>query len=233
LVEKIQPEEKPVSLNGSTQESETSDGYATQFSDEQIRMAKELLTREFMLHRERLWRTVQTRMDPRLYGRVDPDDVLQEAYLDAMKRVKHFAEELSYTPFVWLRLVVGQTLINVHRRHIGAKKRDASLERSVNQGLKFQMSATSKAMAIQLAANHTSPSHAAMRSELVETLAAALETMSEVDREILTLRHFEDMSNSEVAELLGIEQKAASIRYVRAVQRLKKCMENDQISWPL
>lgn len=229
MVDKIQPDNDS---NAPTPEIQVVGGDAELQANEKFRMTKELLTREFSLHRERLWRTVHTRMDSRLYGRVDPDDVLQEAYLDAMKRVNHFAEELTYTPFVWLRLIVGQTLINVHRRHIGAKKRDASMERSVNQALNFQMGATSKAMAIQLAANHTSPSQAAMRSELVESLESALETMTDIDREILTLRHFEDMSNSEVAELLGIEQKAASIRYVRAVQRLKKCMENEQLTWP-
>ncbi len=231
LVEEIPSENASVGSDALAQESKTGDVKSPRVSDDRTRMTKELLTREFTLHRERLWRTVHTRMDSRLYGRVDPDDVLQEAYLDAMKRVKHFAEELTYSPFVWLRLIVGQTLINVHRRHVGAKKRDASIERSVNQGLRFQMSATSQAVAIQLAANHTSPSQAAMKSELVETLAGALDTMSDIDREILTLRHFEDLSNSEVAELLGIEQKAASIRYVRAVQRLKKCMEKEQLNW--
>ena len=90
-------------------------------SQDSYRMTKELLTEEFTANRERLWRTVQVRMDSRLYGRVDPDDVLQEAYMDAMKRVGHFAEELNYSPFVWLRLIVGQTLINVHRRHIKPK----------------------------------------------------------------------------------------------------------------
>jgi RNA polymerase sigma-70 factor (ECF subfamily) len=197
-----------------------------------LRMTKQLLTDQFSQHRDRLWRTVQVRMDSRLYGRVDPDDVLQEAYMDAMKRVGHFAEELSYSPFVWLRLIVGQTLINVHRRHIGAKKRDASREKSRSDGgLRFEYSATSQAIAIQLAGNQTSPSQAAMRTEMIEELSASLETLSAIDREILTLRHFEDLSNKEVAELLGIEQKAASIRYVRAVQRLKKCMEKSALGW--
>ncbi len=202
-------------------------------NENQLRMTKQLLTDEFTIHRERLWRTVQVRMDSRLYGRVDPDDVLQEAYLDAMKRVKHFAEELSYSPFVWLRLIVGQTLINVHRRHIGAQKRDASRERSVGQSLQHQMNASSKVIAIQLAGNQTSPSQAAIKHEMVEELTEALETLAEIDREILTLRHFEDLSNKEVAELLGIEQKAASIRYVRAVQRLKKCMDKTQFNFPM
>lgn len=145
---------------------------------EAIRMTKQMLTEQFTEHRARLWRTVQVRMDQRLYGRVDPDDVLQEAYMDAMKRVGHFAEELSYSPFVWLRLIVGQTLINVHRRHIGAKKRDASREKSRSSGgLRFEYSATSQTIASQLAGNQTSPSQAAMRTEMVQELATSLESL--------------------------------------------------------
>ncbi len=202
------------------------------FDPEVIRMTKQLLTEQFTLHRDRLWRAIHVRMDPRLCGRVDPDDILQEAYLDAMKRVGHFAEDSNYTPFVWLRLIVGQTLINVHRRHITVKKRDASRERSRSKGLKFEYSATSQTIASQLAANQTSPSQAAIRTEQVQELATALESLSEIDREIITLRHFEDMSNTEVAEILNIEQKASSIRYVRAIQRLKKCMANQPFRWP-
>ncbi|MEL7499416.1 MAG: sigma-70 family RNA polymerase sigma factor [Planctomycetota bacterium] len=193
-------------------------------SSNQLRMTREQLTVEFTNHRDRLWRAVHVRMDPRLYGRVDPDDVLQEAYLDAEKRLGHFAEEVGFTPFVWLRLIVGQTLINVHRRHIGAQKRDASRERSQSSGLKYQYNATSQQFAFQLAASQTSPSEVLMRDERVSQLAASLESLSEVDREILTLRHFEDLSNKEIAQLLGIEQKAASIRYVRAIKRLKECL---------
>jgi RNA polymerase sigma-70 factor (ECF subfamily) len=191
-----------------------------------LRMNKEILTEHFTANRERLWRTIQVRMDPRLYGRVDPDDILQEAYLDAIKRVGHFAEEVNFTPFVWLRLIVGQTLVNVHRRHINVKMRDASRERSIDRGLRHEWSATSQSMAFQLAASQTSPSEAIVRTEEVGELAVALDSLSDIDREILTLRHFEDLSNKEVAELLEIEQKAASIRYVRAIQRLKKCLGN-------
>ncbi len=200
-------------------------------SSDSIRMTKELLTHHFSENRDRLWRTVQMRMDQRLYGRVDPDDVLQEAYMDAMKRVSHFAEEVNFTPFVWLRLIVGQTLINVHRRHLKTKMRDASKEKSIDGGLKFQMSSTSQSFAMQLALSQTSPSQAVIRSEEIEKLAAAIETLTDVDREILTLRHFEELSNKEVAELLEIEPKAASIRYVRAIQRLQKCLGGQSFQW--
>ncbi len=113
-------------------------------------------------------------MDARLYGRVGPDDVLQEAYLDAEKRLGHFAEELDCSAFVWLRLIVGQTLINVHRRHLGAKMRDASRDRSTSQRLRHDFSATSKSIAFQIAAQQTSPSGAAIRSEIVVELTTAL-----------------------------------------------------------
>lgn len=190
------------------------------------RMTREELAEQFSIHRDRLWRAVQVRMDARLYGRVGPDDVLQEAYLDAEKRLGHFAEELDCSAFVWLRLIVGQTLINVHRRHLGAKMRDASRDRSNSQRLRHDFSATSKSIAFQVAAQQTSPSGAAVRSEMVVELTAALDDLKPIDREVLTLRHFEDMTNKEVAEILEITEKNASIRYVRAIQRLKSCLES-------
>ena len=220
-----------VSLNGDSSFGNVSSGELSGIQPDDLapterKMTKEYLTEQFTLHRERLWRTVQIRMDARLYGRVDAEDVLQEAYLDAVKRIGHFAEEQNYSPFVWIRMVVCQTLINVHRRHIGTQKRDATRERSMGGARGFQLSATSQSIAIHLAASQTSPSQAAVNAEAVEELAAKLDVLSDIDREVLTLRHFEDLTNKEVAELLNIDQKTASIRYVRAVQRLKKCMEN-------
>jgi len=173
----------------------------------------------FSLHRERLWRTVHFRLDRRLRGRVDPDDVLQEAYLSAADRVEHFVGDSSKSLYVWLRLILSQTLTDVHRRHLGAQMRDAGREVSIQKGRFPQTTSTS--LAIQLAGNLTSPSQAAMREEMSRGLEQVLEEMDAIDREVLALRHFEELTNSEVAEVLGIQQKAASIRYVRAVRRLK------------
>ena len=171
----------------------------------------------FETHRARLWRMVHFRLDPRLTGRVDPDDVLQEAYLDAATRLRHFDSSMS--GFLWLRWVVGQTLIGVHRRHLGAKMRSAERDVSMHGG-----PATSVSLAAQLAGNPTSPSEAAMREERAVLLEGALREMSELDQEVLALRHFEDLANHEVAHVLGISTKAASIRYVRAVARdSKRC----------
>ena len=172
------------------------------------------------LHRDRLWRIVHFRMDRRLIGRVDADDILQNAFVEASKRIHHFADQDQYSPFVWLRMIVGQTLIDAHRRHIGAQQRDAS--REANQ---FSPT-TSMSMTDFLAGRNSTPSQAAMRGEEKTKLHDAVESMDEIDREVLALRHFEELTNSETAEVLQITQKAASIRYVRALARLKKLLSD-------
>ena len=173
----------------------------------------------FSRHRPRLWRMVHFRMDPRLHGRVDADDILQESYLAAAARIAHFHDDSSSSLFIWLRMIVGQTLVDVHRRHLETQKRDA--RREVAPRPRHGVQSTSLSIARQLLGQLTSPSRAAMRAEAAEQLENALEAMNPTDREVLALRHFEELTNSEVAEVLGIEQKAASIRYVRAIKRLK------------
>jgi RNA polymerase sigma-70 factor (ECF subfamily) len=176
----------------------------------------------FSRYRERLWRLVTFRLPARLNGRVDAEDVLQEAYLAAAARLRHFREG-SGSFFVWLRLVVLQTLTDLKRQHLGAQMRDAgrevSLQPAWGQG-------TSAALAVQLLGSLTSPSQAAIREELAGRLGEALEGMNPMDREVLALRHFEELSNQETAEVLAIDQKAASIRYVRALKRLKEILSD-------
>jgi len=173
----------------------------------------------FALHRERLWRMVCFRMDQRLLGRVDPDDVLQEAYLSAATRIEHFRDDSPASGFLWLRLIVSQTLVDIHRQHVGAKKRDAGREVPIRPA--GTAPSTSNSMAARLAASITSPSQAAIRQERSRRLEEALQQMDEIDREVLALRHYEELTNSEVAEVLEIKQKAASIRYIRALKRFK------------
>ena len=175
----------------------------------------------FAAHRGRLWRMVNFRLNRRLGGRVDPEDVLQEAYLAAAKRISHYATGRYSTPFLWLRAIVKQTLIDLHRRHIQAKARDANREVCI---FAAWPQATSASMAIHLVGDFTTPSAAAVRVEMVDRVRGAIETMSQADQEVLALRHFEELTNAEVAETLGIEPKAASIRYMRALRRLKEIM---------
>lgn len=180
---------------------------------------RQALSEAFTQHRERLWRMINFRMDQRLRGRVDPDDILQEAYLDAEQRIGYCGKDANHSIFVWFRLIVGQTLVNVHRRHLEADMRDASREVSMNKTPSVQ--STSICLAQQLAGSMTSPSQAAHKQEVSSQLIAALETMDPIDQEVIALRHFEDLSNAEVAEVLNIKPTAASNRYLRAIARLR------------
>jgi RNA polymerase sigma-70 factor, ECF subfamily len=176
----------------------------------------------FSRERERLWRVIHFRLAEPLRGRLEPDDVLQEAFLAARQRLKHYAESPATSPFIWLRMIVNQTLIDLHRQHLGAQRRDAAREVSIDGASYAQ--ATSASVAIQLAGAFTSPSGATARADMLSLVQNAIEQMDPIDREVLALRHFEELTNSEVAEALGIEQKAASIRYIRALRRLKEIL---------
>jgi RNA polymerase sigma-70 factor (ECF subfamily) len=176
----------------------------------------------FSRHRERLWRIVHFRLDQRLAGRIDPEDILQEAYLDAAQRIQHYRDDSPASSFLWLRMIVTQTMIDLHRRHLGAQRRDARREVPVERCAFPQ--ATSMSLASQLLGHLTSPSQAAMRAELSDQLEQVIAQMDPIDREILALRHFEELTNSEVAQTLGIQVKAASIRYVRALKRLQQIL---------
>ena len=181
-----------------------------------------VLAEQFSRLKERLAGIVRFRNDPQLAKRVDVEDILQETWLAASKRVDHFLENEDYSLFVWLRLLLGQTLIDLQRHHLGTKMRDAGREKSI-QSAAFPASA-SVSIAAQLLGSLTSPSQAAVRDEMAKRIESAIDGMDPIDRDVLMMRHFEELTNSEIAEVLGIEQKAASIRYVRAIRRLKETL---------
>jgi len=179
------------------------------------------MSQSFAEARPRLEKILHFRIDSRLGGRVDPDDVLQEAFLSAQQRCSHFEGSTEQALLIWFRLITLQTLTDLHRRHIGTQKRDAGRELAIDSG---DHSATSAPIAAFLVGNLTSPTAAVRRAETAERLRDALDQLDAIDREVLTLRHFEELSNLEVAEALGIQPKAASIRYVRALRRLKQIL---------
>jgi RNA polymerase sigma-70 factor (ECF subfamily) len=170
----------------------------------------------------RLRKMVGFRLDPCLWGRVDIDDVLQDVYLAANRRLPDYLRDPAVPVFVWLRALTQQVLADTYRRHVGAQKRDA--RRDVPLHKSGQGSSASISVAAKLVASLTSPSKAAVRADAREHLYAALEKMDPIDREVLALRHFEDLGNDGVAEVLGLKKAAASNRYVRALKRLKDIM---------
>ena len=174
-------------------------------------------------HRARLRQMVRLRLDRRLQGRVDPSDVLQDAYLDLAARLPEYARERPMPTYLWLRLVTGQRLAQVHRQHLGAAMRDAGREVSLYRGALPQ--ASSASLAAQLLGRLTTASQAAVRAERQVQLQAVLNGMDPLDREILALRHFEQLSNGEAAEILGLSKQAANNRYIRALGRLRDLLE--------
>jgi len=125
--------------------------------------------------------------------------------------------------FLWLRLLTGQRLLAIHRRHLRTKMRDAGQEIALHQGA--IPPASSASLAAQLLGRLTSPSVAVMRAELRLRLQEALNGMDAIDREVLVLRHFEELTNGETAEVLGLLPAAASNRYVRALKRLRSILQ--------
>lgn len=169
--------------------------------------------------RERLRRMVQFRLDRRLRGRLDASDVVQDAFLEASRRISEYRADRPMPLLLWLRFLVAERLTTLHRQHLGVQARDAEREVSLYGGP--LPAANSAALAAQLVGQLTSPSEAAVRVERTLRLQEALNEMDEMDREVLALRHFEHLSRTETAQVLGITEAAAGKRYLRALVRLK------------
>ncbi len=182
------------------------------------------LATQFDRHRHRLLRMIELRMDPAMRQRVGASDVLQETWLEVSGRIADWLADPRMPFFVWVRFIAAQRLQKLRRYHVGAKKR--SLEQQV--GLGAFARATSVALTDRLIVSGISPSGAAVRAEMRLQLEDALETMPPTDREVLVLRHFEQLSNNEVATELGISVSAASRRYVRALDRLRTVLDADR-----
>jgi RNA polymerase sigma-70 factor (ECF subfamily) len=190
----------------------------------------EVLGRLFEEHRPRLERMVALRMDQRLRARLGASDVLQEAYVDVARRIAEWVKDPEMPFFLWVRFLTAQKLQAMHRFHLGAKMRDA--RRQVATSKPDFPDASGVALVDHLFARSTSPTQAISRGESKLRLAAALDQMNPADREVLVLRHFEELTNVEAAEELGIEPSAASKRYLRALQRLKALLAEHGVEAP-
>jgi len=171
----------------------------------------------FSMFSERLLLMVRLRIDCRLQARVTESDVLQESFLEATKRIAEFLEQ-SNTPFyLWLRFLTLQQLAIHRRRHLRVQSRtvdrEADLEGLGLSGLEY--------LSAELAGHLSTPSTRAIRAEQVDRLRRALDSLEPIDREILTLRNFEQLGNAEIAQLLSMQESTASTRYARALVRLK------------
>lgn len=179
----------------------------------------------FDKYQDRLRRMVQFRLDTRLRRRIDPSDVVQDSYLEASQRLADYMQDPQMPFFLWVRFLTLERLVTLHRQHLGVQARDVRREvATLQRGLPPADTAT---LAAKLLGKLTSPSQAAMRAELKARLQEALDRLDPLDREILALRHFEQMNTVEAAKVLGIGESGTSSRYIRALKRLKSILSVD------
>jgi RNA polymerase sigma-70 factor (ECF subfamily) len=177
-----------------------------------------------MRYSRRLHTMIALRLDQRLQGRIDPSDVLQEAFVEASSRFPGYARQPTMPFYLWLRLITGQKIAELFRHHLGAQARDAGREVPLFAGCILETSST--AVVAQLLGREPRPSEAAIHAEWAQRLQEALDSLEPLDREVLALRHFEMLSNTEAAQVLGIQESAASKRYLRALRRLRKVLKS-------
>ncbi|MEM7316938.1 MAG: sigma-70 family RNA polymerase sigma factor [Planctomycetota bacterium] len=179
----------------------------------------------FEQYRPRLRRMVELRMDARLRARVDASDVLQEAFVDVSRQLDSYREKRSEIPFfLWLRLQTGSRLAQLHRRHLGTEKRDVNRE----QPPMHIPDASSIFMAGQLAGQFTSVDRGLRKQEVADKLLQTLNSLSDKDREIIAMRHYEELSTEEIAISLGMTRSGVLKRYGRAIERLTEVVGDQQ-----
>ena len=188
--------------------------------------AKRLVAEMFEEHRERLLRMIEIRLQPELRRRVDANDVLQESFMEAYRQLRFGVSAPKISSIVWLRLIVGQQLVAIYRKYCQTQKRDVSRECSISRN---KTQADPSATSIFLVGKLTSPSVAASRVELAEKIRECLEKLSPDDRDILSLRHFEQLTSRETAEELDMEPNAASVMYLRALKKFREVLKEEKL----
>ena len=179
-------------------------------------------------HRESLRRMVHTRMDQALNRRVDASDIVQDVLLEASQRLKDYLDDPRMPFGLWLRHIAQDRIIDLHRRHRLAARRSLDREQPLSPGA-YQNN-SSLDLAAQLRDREVTPAAATLRKELEGQFLAALDQMSDDDRDLLMMRHFEGLSNSDVAEILGLTPSAAGMRHLRALRRLRQIIGEPESS---
>ena len=180
-----------------------------------------VLSELFDKYRGRIKKLVQSRMNIRLQGRLDASDIVQDTFVEASRTIDNFLTDPQISFYIWLRRLAQEKLIQAHRRHLGAKKRDANREFSIYAG---KLSATSEAIAVQLVGRNSTPSEVVAKKDRKRQLIEAIDRLDALDREILTLRHFEHLTSKEAALILGIKYETVKKRYIRALDKLQRML---------
>jgi RNA polymerase sigma-70 factor, ECF subfamily len=173
-------------------------------------------------HRDALRRMIQLRLDRRIQQRVDASDIVQEVMIEANRRLQSYLEQPTMPFHLWLRQMAQDRIIDAHRRHRGSIKR--SVDREQAMVARASLDRSTIELAARLCDPELTPAAAATMHELQRRFQMALETMEDNDREIVLMRHFEQLSNQDVARSLELTEPAASMRYLRAIRKLRSLL---------
>ena len=173
-------------------------------------------------HRDAILRLVRMRLDRRIQPRVGVSDVVQDVFIEANRRLQKYLQDPVMPFHLWLRQIAKDRIIDAHRRHRVSKKRSVDREQAAH--LPGDMDHSSMALANQLVDGEVTPMAAATQRELAARVEQTIGELPEQDRDILLMRHYEFLSNQEVAEALGLSQPAASMRYLRAIRRMRELL---------
>jgi RNA polymerase sigma-70 factor (ECF subfamily) len=175
----------------------------------------------FERHRSRLSRMIQVRMDPRIRGRVDPSDVIQDALILASQRLARFVVERPLPFYAWLRQIAWEKLVQMHERHLRVAKRTVVREEFLRPGISDE---SVLELAAQLADGARGPSAVLVRKELQGRVRKALDEISAEDREVLLQRYLEHLPSKEIGAILGISEAAVNMRHMRALEKLRRIL---------
>jgi RNA polymerase sigma-70 factor, ECF subfamily len=195
---------------------------------EQVRTGQpEAVDRLLAAFREPLRKVIGLRLDPMLARRVDASDIVQDVSLEVAQRLKEYLKAPNMPFALWLRHLAQDRIIDTHRRHRLAQRRSVDKEQPIARPA-WASDESSASLVAQLIDTERTPASEAIRQELARRLTDAVDQLSDDDREIILMRHTEQMSNQDVADALGLTEAAASMRYLRALRRLKAVLVPDQ-----
>ncbi|MEL6106586.1 MAG: sigma-70 family RNA polymerase sigma factor [Planctomycetota bacterium] len=182
-------------------------------------------------HRKSIRRLVELRLDRKVQRRVDVSDVVQDVMVEASSRLEKYLQDPAMAFHLWLRQIAWDRIIDTYRRHRVSAKRN--MDREQPMAAPAGPDHSTMELAIQLCDPSLTPSAAATQREIAMKVEEAIETLNDQDREIILMRHYEHLTNLEIAEVLGLNPPAASMRYLRAVRRLRETLEETEENFPL
>lgn len=175
-------------------------------------------------HRNALRHLVRMRLDRKIQRRVDVSDVVQDVLIEANRRLKTYLDNPTMPFHLWIRHIARDRIIDAHRRHRGSAKRSVDREQPMVIPGGFDQS--SIILASQLIDGEKTPAARTMEKELARRVEEAITELDEGDAEVIVMRHYEQLTNQEIAQALNLTEPAASMRYLRAVRRLRDLMQN-------